>query len=150
MCHPRIVRLEPLVHWGTVTPAEPLQYILPFRHDGEIITNMDKAEFKLYVRRLVDANAPSYCIDCLGHLWSKRSEAQDTIRQLQESALLPQYRFSEDNFLPRPVIKRRHSGSRVRDAGTLAVGETVSTTATRIEAAMNRLDERLDKVGHER
>lgn len=48
------------------------------------MTNMDKPEFKLYVRQLFDAVVPSYCVECLGYLWSKRGEAGDTIRLLQK------------------------------------------------------------------
>lgn len=145
-CHSRKVQLEPLVHWGTLTPADPLQYTLPFRRNGELMINMDKPEFKLYVRQLVDPDAPSYCIDCLGYLWSKRGEAQDTIRQLQESVARPRYRFSEDVSVPRPVLKRKDSGTRSKDPASVAVGETLSSTRSHIESATDEMHETLDKV----
>ena len=71
--------LEPLIHWGTVTPATRSQAIITFRRDGEL---MQIPAYKQLVKRSVDPNAPSYCVDCLQYLWSKRIEAQDIARQL--------------------------------------------------------------------
>lgn len=146
-CHSRVVKLEPLVHWGTVVPADSLQHILAFRRNGELMRSMDKPEFKLYVRQVVDSDAPSYCIDCLGYLWSKRGEAQGTIRQLQDSVSRTQYRFSEKNPIPQPVPKSKSFDSRSTGTGTLAVGGTSSSTATRIDVGTDELDQPLDRVG---
>lgn len=145
-CHSRKVRLEPLVNWGTLTSADPLQYTLPFRRNGELMTNMDKPEFKLYVRQLVNPDAPSYCIDCLGYLYSKRGEAQDTIRQLLESVARPHHRFSGDVSVPRPVLKCKHSGTRSTDPASVAVSETLSSTRSHVVSATDEMHGTLDKV----
>ena len=145
-CQSLKVRLEPLVHLGTVTPALPSGPVLPFRRHGELLTNMDKTDYILYTRGLTNIDTLSYCVDCLSYLWSKRGEARDTVRQLQESVSRPQYRFPEDTSVPRPVLKRKQSGLRSMETGSLAVGETPSTTTTPINAIMDELDEPLDEV----
>ncbi|KAJ4991881.1 hypothetical protein SVAN01_02731 [Stagonosporopsis vannaccii] len=79
-CTSQIVKLEPLVHWGTVTPATVSQSVFAFHRDGDLTR---KPEYYQLVRSLVDTVAPAYCVDCLQYLWSKRSEARDTMSQLQ-------------------------------------------------------------------
>ncbi|KAF3033327.1 hypothetical protein E8E11_000135 [Didymella keratinophila] len=146
ICQSLKIRLEPLVNWGTTTPALPSGPVLPFRRNGELMTNMGKPEYILYTRSLTNIDTPSYCTDCLDYLWSKRGEARDTIRQLQETVSRPQYRFPEDSTVPRPVLKRKQSCSRSTDAGSLAVGGALSTTATLIDAVVDEPDEPLDKA----
>ncbi|KAJ4376671.1 hypothetical protein N0V86_006787 [Didymella sp. IMI 355093] len=145
-CQSRIIRIESLVHWGTITPEESLQYILPFHRDGELMRNKDKPEVKLYVRRLFDPKAPSYCVDCLGYLWSKCGEARGTIRQLQDSVPQPQHQFLEDTPVPRPVLKRKCPGSRSTDADTLAVGEAMDTGAFHLGSSADKLQEAFEEV----
>lgn len=132
------------MNWGTIVPGAPSGPILPFRRNGELMTNVDKPEYILYTRRMTNIDTPSYCVDCLEYMWSKRGETRDTIRKLHDSMLRPQYRLSEDSSVPRPVLDRRHSGSKSTDAASLAVRETSSMTATRNDAVM---DGPLDKVG---
>jgi hypothetical protein len=146
ICQSRIVRIESLVHWGTVTPVKSLQYILPFHRDGELMRNKDNPEIKLYVRQLFDPKAPSYCVDCLGDLWSKRGEARETIRQLQDSVPRPQYQFSEDTPVPRPVLKRNCPASPSTDADTLAVGEAMDTGAIHLGSSADKLQEASEEV----
>ncbi|KAF9695654.1 hypothetical protein EKO04_006593 [Ascochyta lentis] len=84
ICRSQVVRIEPLVHWGTVTPATASQSMATFRRDGSL---MHVPAYKKLVRDLVDVDAPIYCFDCLEWLWSKRAEAWDIVRQLEGDAL---------------------------------------------------------------
>ena len=86
-CQSQVVRMEPLVDWGTVTPAPTSQFALTFRRNG---CRMRDSEYIALVRHLIDPAAPTYCLDCLGYLWSKRAEARDTMRQLQSAIARPQ------------------------------------------------------------
>lgn len=140
-CHAKIVRIEPLIHWGTVTPAGPWHYILPFHRNGELVQDREKPEFKLLVRRIVGTNAPAYCVDCLGYLWNKRAEARETMRQLQGAVPRPDSSVSEYTAPLRPVLKLKGSESVLKDAGTLAIGGTVGTTANRVKQAAGELQE---------
>lgn len=78
-CGSQTIRVEPLIHWGTVTPTAAFEVMVIFRRDGGF---MQEPAYKQLVRRLVEMEAPSYCTDCLEYLWSKRAEARDTTRQL--------------------------------------------------------------------
>lgn len=105
VCKSQMVRMEPLVHWGTVTPTIVSQFALAFRRDGDL---MQKPEYKRLVRGLVDAIVPTYCFDCLGYLWSKCSEARDTLRQLQGTIPQPRSRDLDKlarSYAGRPVLK---------------------------------------------
>ncbi|KAF2995243.1 hypothetical protein E8E13_003016 [Curvularia kusanoi] len=82
LCHSTIVRVEPLVHWGTVDFAAELQSIICFRREGSL---MQKEEYRELVKKMTDSKAPMYCIDCLGHLCSKRTEARETKKQRQDA-----------------------------------------------------------------
>jgi hypothetical protein len=71
--------MEPLVHWGTVTPAFAKRSIVAFRRDGEL---MATPEYKQLVRRLTKTSTPVYCVSCLDYLWSKRTEASEVVEWL--------------------------------------------------------------------
>lgn len=146
-CHFQIVKLEPLIHWGTIVPAESLRYTLPFRRYGELMKNMDKPEFKSYVRQVTNLDAPSYCTDCLGYLWSKCCEARDTIVKLQSSASRPRYRFSENHSLQRPALKMKCSKLQSTHADSLTISEILSLNMLSIGTAKDKLDEPHGKVG---
>jgi hypothetical protein len=73
-----MVRLEPLMHWGTVGTTLDSYPILCFRRDGVL---MKHPEYKGPVDRLVELDTPTYCVDCLLLLWDKRDEAFATLRQ---------------------------------------------------------------------
>jgi hypothetical protein len=76
-----MVRLEPLMHWGTVGTTLDSFPFLCFRRDGVL---MKRHEYKgLVDRRLVELDTPTYCVDCLLLLWGKRDEAFETLRQRQ-------------------------------------------------------------------
>jgi hypothetical protein len=105
VCKSQVVRMEPLVHWGTVTPTIASQFALVFRRDGDL---MQEPEYKRLVRGLVDATVPTYCFDCLRYLWSRCSKARTTMRQLQGT--IPQPRSCDLDGLARsyagqPVLK---------------------------------------------
>ena len=104
-CESQIVRMEPLVDWGTVTPAATSEFALTFRRNG---CRMRDSEYIVLVRRLIDSSAPTYCLDCLGYLWSKRTEAFDTMRQLQSAIVRPQSCSLEEAAQPhigRPLLE---------------------------------------------
>lgn len=77
-----MVRLEPLVHWGTVGTTLGPHPVLCFRRDGELT---QRPEYKAVVDRVVEPEAPMYCVHCLEQLWGKRDEAMQTLRQLRVS-----------------------------------------------------------------
>lgn len=80
-CCSRAVRLEPLVHWGTVIPAAPSQSVVFFHRNGEL---MNLSEYVQLVRNLVNTKAATYCTDCVEYLFSRRKEARETMTLLQE------------------------------------------------------------------
>lgn len=96
-CHSQIVRLEPLVDWGTVTPSKPLHFMLPFRRDGVFVT--DRVEYPGYAKLVegATANAPAYCVGCLGHLWSERGEGREAVGQMRST--IPAH---DREMVPRP------------------------------------------------
>lgn len=57
-----MVRLEPLVHWGTVRATLEQVPILYFPRDGVL---MQRPEYRVLVDRLVVPDTPTYCTDCL-------------------------------------------------------------------------------------
>ena len=75
-----MVRLEPLVHWGTVGTTLRPHPVLCFRRDGEL---MQRPEYKAVVDRVAEPEAPTYCVHCLEQLWGQRDEAMQTLRQLR-------------------------------------------------------------------
>ncbi|KAF2624967.1 hypothetical protein BU25DRAFT_423722 [Macroventuria anomochaeta] len=145
-CQSQIVRLEPLVHWGTVTPTVGSQSILAFRRDGEL---MQQPEYWQLVRHLVDTEAPTYCVDCLEYLWRKRAEARDTMRQLQGALPRPQLRSSEE---PAPVqIMRPFKNPRVTlfDVSALIGSGTLGAAAYQSKPADGELHEDFGKVSQD-
>lgn len=70
-----LVTLEPLIHWGTITPATDVLLcrgrIMAFRRDGE------KCEDPMWtqtVTRYTPQHATSYCVNCLEMLMNKAPE----------------------------------------------------------------------------
>ena len=141
-CHSQMVRIEPLVHWGTVTPATASQSMLFFYRNGEL---MKQAEYKHLVRRLVDAEVPTYCVDCLQHLWSKRAEARDTMRQLLGTIPPPQSHTLQI-APPQTRLKLKSPEFTSAGASALAVGGTSGSVAYQSKPAEAELHEGLGKV----
>jgi hypothetical protein len=72
----QMAMIEPLIHWGTVTPAfdTPLAggRILAFRRDGE---KYDDPLWWLEARKIIPKDAATYCVGCVEMLMYKRAEA---------------------------------------------------------------------------
>lgn len=126
-CKLQIIRLEPLVHWGTVTPVSVAsQSTFIFRRNGEL---MQKPEYIHLVRRLFDTEASTYCVDCLEHLWKKRGEARETMKQLQCAVKQLDPCESEEAFRPQMNLKTRVPGVTSSDGQAVAVGRSMGKTA---------------------
>ncbi|KAF1922714.1 uncharacterized protein M421DRAFT_96642 [Didymella exigua CBS 183.55] len=141
-CQSQTIRIEPLVHWGTVTPASASQahFMLPFRRDGVLMREPAAYPGYAQVVRRAAANAPGYCVDCLGYLWDECTGARESMRRLQSAVPQPRLRFSDEGLPPRPVLKRKEPGSVARDVDSLAVGGIMGVMACPIEAAADVQD----------
>ncbi|KAF1830445.1 hypothetical protein BDW02DRAFT_650639 [Decorospora gaudefroyi] len=73
---PQTITVEPLLHWGTVTPASELRIaegkIFPFRRNG---IKMEDGLWTQQVKKLVPNHPPTYCVKCLEELMTRRVEA---------------------------------------------------------------------------
>ncbi|KAH6644760.1 hypothetical protein C7974DRAFT_440300 [Boeremia exigua] len=107
-CQSQSVRLEPLVHWGTLTPGTESRSIFSFHRDGEL---MQQPEYMVLVRRLVGAVAPTYCLDCLDYLRSKCTEALEATRQLQYAVQKPEDSELRKEFRLELRLKLKDYGS---------------------------------------
>ncbi|KAF1347396.1 hypothetical protein EJ07DRAFT_160288 [Lizonia empirigonia] len=117
--HSQIVRLEPLIHWGTVTPGSASQAMVLFRRDGGL---MEEPAYKMLVRRSIDTEAATYCVNCLGYLWSKRAEARHMRQQLHSSDV---HQTDLQHIF-------KHFSSTIR-SGAVHVGESMEPTSSQIK-----------------
>jgi hypothetical protein len=74
--------IEPLIHWGTVTPASdtPLAHgrILAFRcNNGKC----DDPLWSMTVRKLKPQDPPTYCLECIEMLMDGRAEVWATVER---------------------------------------------------------------------
>lgn len=72
---PHIVALEPLIHWGTVTPATDVPIaggkLFAFRRNSE---KCDDPLWTMAIQQLAPKNPLTFCFKCLGLLREKRVE----------------------------------------------------------------------------
>jgi hypothetical protein len=71
---PTIVTIEPLIHWGTVTPADNLLCcgrIMAFRRNGE---KCEDPLWTLAIRKLTLPHSRTYCVGCLKMLMDNAPE----------------------------------------------------------------------------
>jgi len=132
-CDSLAVRLEPLVHWGTVTPATASHHVFAFRRDGEL---MQQPEYIQLVKRLVDTEVPTYCFDCLHCLWSKRAEAQETMTQLQCAVRQPDSCESEEAIRLQTQLRLKDIGGTSGDAKAPDLSKGVRSASNHTEQAV--------------
>ncbi|KAJ8111182.1 hypothetical protein OPT61_g6163 [Boeremia exigua] len=123
-CSSQVVRLEPLVHWGTITPATMSQSIFLFNRKGEL---MKQPEYLTLVRRVVDTEAPAYCIKCLEYLWTKCLETRDIMKHLQHRVEQPERSRFEEVSRPQSRLKTKEFGIASCDNKALAGTKTDKT-----------------------
>ncbi|CAN9177156.1 unnamed protein product [Alternaria alternata] len=79
---PLSITLEPLLDWGTVSPASDMCVasgkIIAFRRNGP---RMNDPLWTQQVKKLVPKQTRTYCLDCLEELVNRREEAQSTINR---------------------------------------------------------------------
>jgi hypothetical protein len=84
---PRIITLERLFDWGTVTPASDLQIakgkVFPFRRNG---VKMDDLLWFQEMKKMLPKNPPTYCVECLEEAMVRRVEAWSISKQLAQEA----------------------------------------------------------------
>ncbi|KAL5116129.1 hypothetical protein ACEQ8H_006026 [Pleosporales sp. CAS-2024a] len=82
-----VVKLEPLIHWGTVTPATNVLLCRGrapvFRRDGE---KCQDALWTQVIKKLIPSEAPAYCLGCLDMLMNNRVLIMDHLNTLQSSS----------------------------------------------------------------
>ncbi|KAF1914568.1 hypothetical protein BDU57DRAFT_298084 [Ampelomyces quisqualis] len=101
--HPRsasIITIEPLVHWGTVTPVTDVLLcggnIQAFRRNGD---KCDDPLWKEAINIYTPQYPTSYCSDCLNMLLENRATAWDALQRNSASS------FTAINSLPVHVIQ---------------------------------------------
>lgn len=96
-----------------------------FRRNGEL---MKQDAYIHIVRKLVHAEAPTYCVDCVRYLWGKRVEARGTMGQLQ-CAVKQIDRCQSEVYHPQLILKPNNTGFVSHDVDMLAVVRTVEPVA---------------------
>ncbi|KAF1947450.1 hypothetical protein EJ02DRAFT_429884 [Clathrospora elynae] len=84
------IAVEPLIHWGTITPAYDLSIaqgrVFSFRRTGE---KMKERLWTLHVRKILCKEHLTYCVECLEELMMRRAEAWAIIERRQRPAYYP-------------------------------------------------------------
>jgi hypothetical protein len=101
---PRIITIERLFDWGTVTPASDLQIakgkIFPFRRNG---VKMDDLLWFQEMKKMLPNNPPTYCVECLEEAMARRVEAWSISKQLTQEA----YQYQQP--IQRPISVNEQS-----------------------------------------
>jgi hypothetical protein len=104
---PHVVALEPLIHWGTVTPAteSPLAHgrILAFRRNGE---KCDDPLWTMAMQAFAPEDGMLYCLDCLEILMEGREEVFAPVKERKLNEFTP----VNAHRVYRPTANRRRLG----------------------------------------
>ena len=103
---PLSITLEPLLDWGTITPASDMYVasgkIIAFRRNGP---RMNDPLWTQQVKKLVPKQTRTYCLDCLQELVNRRAEAQSTTNRSAGQSQQGRYHHVPTRPIQRPTSR---------------------------------------------
>lgn len=75
------IAIEPIIHFGTISPATELYgKILTFRRNGDMCNN---PLWTLAIKRFSSEHPPTYCLECLEYLMGNRLKAWTAVERIK-------------------------------------------------------------------